>query len=120
MELYKVFTVEAAHLLPQLPEGHKCRRLHGHSFRIEVRIEGGLDKKLGWVMDFAAISEVVKPVIDELDHHYLNEIPGLENPTSENLAIWLWRRLQSALPNLSSIVIGETCNSGCVYRGETG
>jgi 6-pyruvoyltetrahydropterin/6-carboxytetrahydropterin synthase len=118
MELYKIFTVEAAHLLPHLPDGHKCRRLHGHSFRIEVRIEGELDEKLGWVMDFAAISEVVKPVIEELDHHYLNDIPGLENPTSENLAIWLWQRLQPGLSHLSSITVGETCTSGCVYRGE--
>ena len=117
MELYKVFNVEAAHLLPNLPEAHKCRRLHGHSFRIEIHVTGPVDAKAGWVMDFADISRVAGPVLDELDHHYLNEISGLENPTSENLAAWIWERLEPALPQLSSIVVGETCTSGCIFRG---
>ena len=117
MELYKAFTVEAAHHLPHLPEGHKCRRLHGHSFRIEIHVTGTVDKKLGWVMDFPEISQYIKPLFEQLDHHYLNEVPGLENPTSENLAVWIWQRLKPDLPQLSSVVIQETCNSGCVYRG---
>lgn len=120
MELYKIFNVEAAHRLPNLPEGHKCRRLHGHSFRIEIHVTGPVDPEPGWVMDYADISRLSGPVLDELDHHYLNEVAGLENPTSENLAIWIWRRLKPILPQLSSIVVGETCTSGCVYRGETG
>ncbi|OGT76733.1 MAG: 6-carboxytetrahydropterin synthase QueD [Gammaproteobacteria bacterium RIFCSPLOWO2_12_47_11] len=118
MDLYKAFTVEAAHHLPNLPEGHKCRRLHGHSFRIEIHVTGTVDKKPGWVMDFAEISQYFKPLFEQLDHHYLNEVPGLENPTSENLAVWIWQRLKPALPRLSSVAIQETCTSGCVYRGE--
>jgi 6-pyruvoyltetrahydropterin/6-carboxytetrahydropterin synthase len=118
MELYKAFTIEAAHLLPNLPEGHKCRRLHGHSFRIEIHVDGMVDKKLGWVMDFADISQHIKPLFEQLDHRYLNEIPGLENPTSENLAIWIWQRLKPELPQLSSVVVQETCTSGCIYKGE--
>lgn len=120
MDIYKVFTIEAAHHLPHLPEGHKCRRLHGHSFQIEVHVNGPLDPKFGWVMDFADISLHINPVFEQLDHHYLNEIPGLENPTSENLAIWVWKKLKPGLPQLFSIHVRETCTSGCVYRGETG
>lgn len=118
MELYKVFTIEAAHRLPELPDGHKCKRLHGHSFRIEVHISGEMDPDYGWVMDFADISKQIKPLFEQLDHNYLNDIPGLENPTSENLAIWIWERLKPDLPQLYSIVIAETCTSGCIYRGE--
>ena len=117
MELYKVFTVEAAHRLPNLPEDHKCRRLHGHSFRIEIHITGAIDPEPGWVMDYADISRIAKPVLEQLDHRYLNDITGLENPTSENLAVWIWRHLKPVLPQLSSIVVGETCTSGCIYRG---
>jgi 6-pyruvoyltetrahydropterin/6-carboxytetrahydropterin synthase len=117
MEIYKEFSFEAAHRLPAVPAGHKCGRLHGHSFRVEVHVAGELDKTLGWVMDFADIKTVVKPVIARLDHYYLNEIPGLENPTSEVIARWLWRELRPALPQLSKIVIKETCTSGCVYTG---
>jgi len=118
MELYKIFHIEAAHLLPKVPENHKCRRLHGHSFEIKVTVSGTVDDNLGWVMDFAEISRLSVPVMDQLDHYYLNEIPGLENPTSENLAIWIWQRLKPALPCLASIEIAETCNSGCKYTGQ--
>ena len=118
MELYKVFTIEAAHRLPALPDGHKCKRLHGHSFRIEVHINGEVESRLGWVMDFADISQQIKPVFEQLDHNYLNDIPGLENPTSENLAIWIWKKLKPGMPQLSSVAIAETCNSGCIYRGD--
>ena len=117
MELYKVFTVEAAHRLPNLPDDHKCRRLHGHSFRLEIHVTGVIDPGPGWVMDYADISRIAGPLLEQLDHHYLNEIPGLENPTSENLAVWIWRHLKPVLPQLSSIVVGETCTSGCIYRG---
>lgn len=118
MILSRVFHIEAAHLLPNLPDGHKCRRLHGHSFRIEILIEGEIDEKPGWVMDFADISEIFRPVYERLDHRYLNEIKGLENPTSENLARWIWRELKPELPLLSTIVVGETCTSSCIYHGE--
>lgn len=117
MQIFKEFGFEAAHLLPYVPEGHKCKRLHGHSFKVEVHVSGPLHGELGWVMDFADIKSAVKPVIARLDHRYLNEIPGLENPTSEVLAEWLWRELVSALPQLCRIVVRETCTSGCVYEG---
>ena len=118
MEIFKEFGFEAAHRLPNVPEGHKCARLHGHSFRVEVHVRGDLDPRLGWVMDFADLKAAVKPVIAELDHYYLNEIAGLENPTSEVLARWLWARLLPALPTLTRIVVRETCTSGCTYHGE--
>lgn len=118
MEIYKSFSIEAAHWLPRVPEGHKCGRLHGHSFQIEIHIEGPVDAELGWVEDFATVKAAFKGIEDRIDHRCLNEVAGLENPTSENLARWLWRELKPALPLLSSIVVKETCTSGCVYRGE--
>ncbi len=118
MEIFKLFTIEAAHLLPSLPENHKCRRLHGHSFRVEVHLAGRVKQKEGWVQDFADIGRAFDPLFKQLDHHYLNEIVGLENPTSENLAKWIWHRLKPALPQLSKIVVRETCTAGCIYCGE--
>jgi 6-pyruvoyltetrahydropterin/6-carboxytetrahydropterin synthase len=118
VELRKVFQFEAAHLLPHLPKAHKCRRLHGHSFRVEVVISGNCDPKLGWLMDYADISEAFRPTWQKLDHHYLNDIPGLANPTSENLAVWIWNRLKPKLPLLTEIVVAETCQSQCVFRGQ--
>ena len=118
MEIYKEFMFEAAHRLPHVPEGHKCARLHGHSFKVTVYVDGPLDSRLGWVMDFAGIKSAFQPLLDRLDHYYLNEIEGLENPTSENLARWIWDRLKPALPQLSKLIVSETCTSGCVYRGE--
>ena len=118
MEIFTEFNFEAAHRLPNVPAGHKCARLHGHSFRVEIFVIGPIGAQSGWVMDFAEIKRVVKPLQDRLDHYYLNEIEGLENPTSENLARWIWKRLQPDLPQLSQIVVRETCTSGCIYRGE--
>ena len=118
MEIFKEFTFESAHRLPQVPEGHKCARLHGHSFRVSIHVAGPVDPALGWVLDFADIKAAFKPYYDQLDHNYLNEIPGLENPTSEVLARWIWERVAPALPGLSQVVVRETCTSGCVYRGE--
>jgi 6-pyruvoyltetrahydropterin/6-carboxytetrahydropterin synthase len=118
MEIYKEFTLEAAHRLPNVPAGHKCARLHGHSFRVTVAVTGPLGESSGWVMDFADLSAAVRPLIDALDHRYLNEIDGLENPTSENLARWIWRRLRPGLPGLSRVGVRETCTSGCEYRGD--
>ena len=118
MEIFKEFSIEAAHWLPNVPEGHKCRRMHGHSFRIEVHVSGPLHAKLGWVMDFADLKAAFQLIEDQLDHRCLNDIAGLENPTSENLARWIWQRLKPALPGLSKVVIRETCTSGCVYQGD--
>ncbi len=117
-EIFKEFTFEAAHRLPSVPEGHKCSRLHGHSYRVELHIRGPVDPDRGWVTDFADINEAFAPVHDVLDHHYLNEVPGLENPTSEVLAKWIWDRLITDLPNLTEVRVRETCTSGCIYRGE--
>jgi len=117
VEIFKEFRFEAAHHLPHTPEGHKCRRLHGHSFRVEVHIEGPVLEPTGWVADFADIASAFTPLHARLDHRFLNEIEGLENPTSENLARWIWERLQPSLSGLSHIVVRETCTSGCVYRG---
>ena len=118
MEIFKKFFIEAAHRLPGLPEDHKCYRLHGHSFQVEIHITGDIDDKNGWVMDFADISESFLPLFNILDHSYLNEIEGLENPTSENLAKWIWVNLKPVLPQLSSVNVNETCTSGCIYRGD--
>ena len=118
MELRKTFQFEAAHLLPRLPKSHKCRRLHGHSFKAEIAITGECDAKLGWLMDYAEISEAFRPLWEKLDHRYLNEVPGLENPTSENIAVWIWKHLKPKLPALTEVVVAETCTARCVYRGE--
>ncbi len=118
MEIFKAFTIEAAHWLPNVPAGHKCGRMHGHSFRIEIHVSGPLDPHLGWVIDFADIKAAFKAIEDQIDHRCLNEVAGLENPTSEHLAQWLWTHLRPALPALSRIVVQETCMSGCIYTGE--
>ena len=121
VELVKEYRFEAAHRLPEVPADHKCARLHGHSFRFDVPAElvvtGPVDDKLGWYIDYAALDEVVKPIVKQLDHYYLNELDGLANPTSENLARWLWQRIVGGLPGLTKIVVMETCNTRCIYRG---
>ncbi len=118
IELRKKFQFEAAHLLPHLPVTHKCRRLHGHSFACEITVAGDCDEALGWLMDYAEISAHFKPLWDQLDHRYLNEIHGLENPTSERIAVWIWQRLKPSLPLLTEVRVAETCTAECVYRGE--
>ena len=117
-DIWKEFTFEAAHLLPHVPDGHKCRRLHGHSFHVEVHVRGPLAEREGWVMDFGTLKAAWAPVHDALDHRYLNDVPGLENPTSEVLARWLWQRLRPTLPGLARVVVRETCTSGCAYAGD--
>ena len=118
MEIWKEFRFESAHRLPNVPPGHKCGRLHGHSYHCEIHVSGSVGADTGWVMDFGTITDLVEPLRQTLDHNYLNEVPGLENPTSENVARWIWDRLKPALPELAAVVIRETCTSGCVYRGE--
>lgn len=118
MEIFKEFTFESAHRLPHVPEGHKCGRLHGHSFRIAIYLQGEADPHTGWIRDFGEIKQAFKPIYERLDHNYLNDLPGLENPTSENLAKWIWHELKPLLPELSRIRLHETCTSGCEYRGD--
>lgn len=117
MQVFREFTFEAAHQLQHLPDGHKCRRLHGHSYRVEVHVAGDVDPVTGMVIDFAEIKTAFQPLHNRLDHYYLNEIDGLGNPTSENLARWIWDRLAASLP-LAKIVVRETCTSGVAYTGE--
>lgn len=117
MRLVKTFTFEAAHLLPTFPDGHKCRRLHGHSFRVDVHVGGNVEPARGYLMDYGQIKDACAPLREALDHRYLNEIEGLRNPTSENIAAWLWTRLQERLPGLERIVVHETCTSRCEYEG---
>lgn len=116
-EVFKEFGFEAAHRLPNVAPGHKCGRMHGHSFRFEVHVGGPVGPTTGWVVDFADIKVAVKPVLEQLDHYVLNDIVGLENPTSENLARWLWDRVAPELPSLTRIIVRETCTSGCVFVG---
>lgn len=118
MEIFKELRFEAAHRLPNVPEGHKCARLHGHSFLVEIHIQGDVGETSGWVADFSTLDAAFKPLYEQLDHNYLNDIEGLENPTSENLAKWIWQRLIDKLPGLSWLLVRETCTSGCIYRGE--
>lgn len=118
MDIFRVFHLQCARRLPALPDSHPCSRLHGHSFRVELTVSGELDPHTGWVLDFADIEAAWRPIHADLDHRYLNDIAGLENPTSEHLAMWLWQALEPALPGLSQIRVMETHDSGCVYRGE--
>jgi 6-pyruvoyltetrahydropterin/6-carboxytetrahydropterin synthase len=113
----RTFRVEAAHRLPEVPPGHKCARLHGHGFRITVRVEGPVGERSGWVRDYADLDAAFRPLDALLDHYYLNEVEGLENPTSENLARWVFDRLRPALPGLVEVVVEETCQTRCAYRG---
>ncbi len=117
IDLFKEFGFESAHRLPAVPPDHKCSRLHGHSFRVEVHVQGEVGAESGWVVDFADLTRAWQPLHDALDHRYLNDVPGLENPTSEVLAMWIWDALAPTLPGLSEVVVRETCTSGCRYRG---
>ena len=117
MLIRKTFTFEAAHYLPRVPEGHKCARVHGHSYRVEVAVRGEVDPVLGWVCDFAAITDAFAPLRARLDHHLLNEVEGITNPTSENLAVWVWERLAPSLPGLARVTVSETETSAAEYEG---
>lgn len=117
VRLSKTFHFEAAHDLPTFPDGHKCRRLHGHSFRFDVIVEGKVDPDRGYLIDYGDIKLAAEPIVKRLDHFYLNDIEGLSNPTSENLAKWIWDRLEPVLPGLCQITVQETCTSTCEFRG---
>jgi 6-pyruvoyltetrahydropterin/6-carboxytetrahydropterin synthase len=118
VRLSKSFHFEAAHDLPSFPEGHKCRRLHGHSFRFDVVVEGEVPPEKGYLVDYGDIKKVTDPIVARLDHYYLNDIEGLQNPTSENISKWLWDALKPLLPLLSAIIVHETCTSTCHYAGK--
>ncbi|MBI1370431.1 MAG: 6-carboxytetrahydropterin synthase QueD [Planctomycetes bacterium] len=118
VHLTKSFSFEAAHWLPTFPETHKCRRMHGHSFRVDVVVSGDVPESQGYLIDYGDIKQAIAPVEKQLDHYLLNEIPGLENPTAENLSRWIWDKLKPALPMLSCIRVHETCTSACEYHGE--
>lgn len=117
MEIFKSFTFDSAHFLPHVPIGHKCKAIHGHTYRLVVFIEGALDPNLGWVMDFADLKHAVEPVVKSLDHQLMNDLPGLENPTCERIAVWIWDKIKPLVPGLSRIELHETPTSGCVYSG---
>jgi 6-pyruvoyltetrahydropterin/6-carboxytetrahydropterin synthase len=118
MQIFKQFTFDSAHFLPNVPVGHKCKEIHGHTYRLVVHVEGELDTKLGWVIDFAVLKKVISPIIDEIDHQLLNNISGLENPTCEIITQWLWYRIIPEVPALSKLELHETPTSGAVYTGK--
>lgn len=117
MLIYKQFTFDAAHLLPNVHEGHKCKNLHGHTYHLTVFVEGNLLEKEGWVIDFSDLKAIVNPIIKMVDHAYLNNLPGLENPTAEIIAIWLWDKIRPCLPSLKRIELKETPTCGVIYEG---
>jgi 6-pyruvoyltetrahydropterin/6-carboxytetrahydropterin synthase len=117
VRLVHEFRFEAAHRLPKVPPGHKCARLHGHSFKVELCIAGPVNPDTGWLIDFGELHERWTPLYETLDHHYLNDVPGLENPTSEVLAKWIWDKMKPVLPQLQQVTLFETCDARCEYRG---
>ena len=118
VRLVHEFRFEAAHRLPKVPAGHKCARLHGHSYRIEIAVRGPVDADTGWFLDFQRLFDAWKPLHEAIDHRYLNEVEGLDNPTSEVLAHWIWKRLRPTLPELVLVVVCETCEARCEYDGD--
>lgn len=118
MEIYKEFTFDSAHFLPNLPEGHKCKQIHGHTYHLRVYIKGDPGQQTGWLIDFKEMKDIVLPVIDQLDHKLMNNVPGLENPTAENITIWFWDRLKQLLPLLERIELKETLTTGVIYSGD--
>ena len=117
MTIWKEFTFEAAHFLPNVPNGHKCSRMHGHSYRVDIHVSGEPSRNTGWVIDFGHIKAAVEPVLDELDHRCLNDVEGLANSTSEMICVYLWNRIAGALAGLSAITVWESDTSRCIYRG---
>lgn len=117
MRITQAFTFEAAHRLPHVPETHRCHRMHGHSYRVELRLEGAVDPRTGFVVDFFDVEAAFGPLLAQLDHHCLNEVEGLENPTAENIAVWIWERTRPGLPQLASVRVYETPNSWAEYEG---
>ena len=117
VEIVQTFRFESAHSLPRVPDTHKCKRLHGHSYQVDVHVLGPVDPDTGWVIDFFDIEAFFSPISKALDHRVLNDVPGLDNPTAENMAVWIWRKLKPVLPALSQVVVHETGTSRAIYRG---
>ena len=117
-EVFREYRIEAAHRLTALPEGHRCARLHGHSFVVQLHMRCLLDEAKGWLVDFYDVDRAWAPCHEALDHRYLNEVTGLDNPTSERIAGWIWDRVKPVLPQLARVVVKETCDAGCVYSGD--
>ncbi len=117
MRITQAFTFEAAHRLPNVPEGHRCRRMHGHSYRVELRLAGDVDPTSGFVVDFFDVESAFAPLLTRLDHHCLNDVEGLENPTAEHIAMWIWNRTKPLLPLLDAVLVYETPNCWAEYGG---
>jgi 6-pyruvoyltetrahydropterin/6-carboxytetrahydropterin synthase len=118
MEIYKEFSFDSAHFLPNVPDGHKCKNMHGHTYRLRVYVKGEVDPRLGWIMDFKELKDALSGVIEQLDHRLINDIPGLQNPTAENITVWIWKQIHPLLPLLSKIELYETPTTGVLYSGE--
>ena len=118
MKITQAFTFEAAHRLPNVPETHRCHRMHGHSYRVELTVSGAVDPRTGWVVDFFDMESIFAPVLLQLDHYCLNEVAGLDNPTAENIAAWIWHRTKGGLPGLASVKVFETPMSWAEYEGD--
>lgn len=118
MEIFRSFTFDASHHLPNVPAGHKCGGSHGHTFIVHLHFEGPVDPEKGWVVDFGDIKDAFAPILEQLDHKCLNDIADLPNPTSEHLSVWIWRKTKPLLSSLSKVVVQESPQSGAVYRGE--
>lgn len=118
MLLYKEFTFDSAHFLPNVPDGHKCKNIHGHTYRLRVWLKGKPDPQFGWIIDFAELKKIIKPVVAQLDHKLMNDLPGLQNPTCELIAVWIWDQLKPSLPAMHRIELHETPTSGVIYEGE--
>ena len=118
MDIYKEFSFDSAHFLPNVAEGHKCRNMHGHTYKMRVFIKGKPDPHYGWIMDFKELKDAIGPIIDQLDHKLINDIPGLENPTAENITLWIWNKIKPLLPLLNKIELYETPTTGVIYSGD--
>jgi 6-pyruvoyltetrahydropterin/6-carboxytetrahydropterin synthase len=118
MLIFKQFTFDAAHFLPNVPDGHKCKEIHGHTYHLTIFIEGELDPHLGWVMDFAELKNVIEPLVKHVDHKFINNLEGFENPTCENMVLWFWNQIKPKVPQLCKIELKETPTSGAVYEGK--
>jgi 6-pyruvoyltetrahydropterin/6-carboxytetrahydropterin synthase len=120
VELKKIYAFEAAHHLPRVPAGHKCSRMHGHSYRVEVGLRGPVDPTTGWMVDFALIDDAWVHLFRQFDHHTLNDIAGLDNPTCENLCAFIWNAMAAKVPHLAAVTVWETADSCCTLRGSAG
>jgi 6-pyruvoyltetrahydropterin/6-carboxytetrahydropterin synthase len=118
MRISQAFRFEAAHRLPHVPQTHRCHRMHGHSYRVELQLSGRADAHSGFVTDFFDVEAAFAPLLQQLDHHCLNEIEGLENPTAENIALWIWQRTKAALPQLACVRVYETPDCWAEYDGD--